>query len=373
MAVPFVDLRRQHEPLMPKLRESFDQLVRSSQFVLGPYVEAFEKALAAYCGVPYAVGISSGTDALLVALMAGGVGPGDEVITTPFTFFSTAGVIARLGARPVFVDIDPVTYNIDPERIEEALTQKTRAVIAVHLFGQTADMATIVPMAQARGLMLIEDAAQAIGAVFGHGHGHGPGRAGALGDIGCFSFYPTKNLSAMGDGGACTFTDEARAQQIRVLRDHGQGPRYQYSVLGGNFRLDALQAMILDAKLEHLDDWTSARRHHAARYRQLLGDLPIGLPIEVEGNGHVYNQFTIRVEGGRRDALQAHLKARQIGSQVYYPRPLHLQACFAGLGYKPGDLPVSERAADEVLSLPIFPELTQTEQQEVAGAISAFF
>ena len=367
MAVPLVDLRRQHEPLMPRLRESLDQVVKSGHFVLGPHLEAFEKDLAAYCGVPNAVGVSSGTDALLVSLMACDIGPGDEVITTPFTFFSTAGSIARLGARPVFVDIDPVTYNIDPQRVEDAVTEATKAIIAVHLFGQTADMATILPLAQTYGLMVIEDAAQAIGA------NDGQDRAGALGDIGCFSFYPTKNLAAMGDGGACTIQDKALAQRIQILRDHGQGPRYQYGMLGGNFRLDALQAGILGVKLKYLEQWTSARRQHAAQYRQQLSHLPIGLPTELEGKRHVYNQFTIRVEDGRRDALQAHLMSRQISSQVHYPRPLHLQDCFADLGYKRGDLPVSERAADEVLSLPMFAELTPAEQEEVAGAISEFF
>lgn len=366
MAVPLLDLRPQHEPMLEDLGRRFIELVRSGRFILGPEVEAFECELASCCGAAEAIGMSSGSDALLAALMALGVGPGDEVVTTPFTFVATVGAIVRLGARPVFIDIEPDTFNLDARRLDAAITPATRAIVPVHLYGQMADMSPIMATARARGLKVVEDAAQAIGA------DTGGRRAGAIGDVGCFSFYPSKNLAAIGDAGACTVNDPALAGRLRVLRDHGQHPRYCYRTVGGNFRLDAVQAMVLRAKLARLDAWTGARRAHAARYRERLQDLPVGLPAEAPGRSHVYNQFTLRMPPARRDGLAAHFAARDIGHCIYYPRPLHLQPALAHLGHAAGDFPVSETAAAEVLSLPIFPELTRAQQDEVIAAIREF-
>ncbi len=352
---------------MPRLREGFEAMVQSGGFVLGPVVEKFERDLAAYCGVAHAVGMSSGTDALLAALMAFGIGAGDEVITSPFTFFATVGSIARVGARPVFVDIDPTTFNLDAALVARAVTSRTKSIMPVHLFGQTADMTPIMDLARRRNIVVIEDAAQAIGAE------DTARRAGSIGDVGCLSFYPSKNLSCMGDGGGCTTNDTDLAERLRVLRNHGQKPTYHHGMIGGNFRLDAFQAMVLGVKLPHLEGWTADRRRHAERYRQRLSRLSLTLPTESPGKRHVYNQFTVRVPGGRRDALREHLTQSGIGSQVYYPKPMHLQPCFAELGYKRGDFPVAEATAEQVVSLPIFPEMTADQQDEVIAALERFF
>ena len=367
MPVPLLNLGKQNAPLLPQMQQLFEHAVTSSGFVLGPQVEAFERDLAVFCGSRHAVGVSSGTDALLMALMALGIGPGDEVITSPFTFIATASCIIRIGATPVFVDIDPATFNIAPSKIEAAITAHTKAVIPVHLYGQMADMAPIMRTAKAHNLKVIEDAAQAIGA------GDGPGRAGSIGDVGCLSFYPTKNLSALGDAGACTVNDPALASRLISLRVHGQEGRYRHTSIGGNFRIDALQAAVLGLKLQHLSGWTEARRALALRYAMLLGDTPLVLPTEGASKYHVYNQYTVRVPNDHREALREHLRKREIGHEVYYPTPLHLQPCFGELDIKAGDLPIAEQAANEVLSLPIDPCLTQPQQDEVAAAVCEFF
>ena len=368
MQVPLLDLKAQYESLREELDRAVFEVIASQSFILGPRVEQFERDLAAYCGCRYALGVSSGTDALVLALMALDVGPGDEVITTPFTFFATAGSVARLGARPVFVDIRPDTFNIDPERIEEAVTSRTRAILPVHLYGQCAEMGPILEIARRRGLRVIEDAAQAIGAE------DAAGRACALGDVGCLSFYPTKNLGAFGQGGAVTTNDEALYRRMRSLREHGSTQQYVHEEVGGNFRLDAIQGAVLGVKLKYLDGWTAARQRHAAAYTegfQRAGLCDRVVPPGVVQPRHVFNQYTVRVE--QRDALRAHLAARGIGSGVYYPTPLHLQKCFAGLGYRPGDFPEAERACAEVLSLPVYPELAQEQIESVLAAVSEFY
>ena len=365
--VPLLDLRVQYDALREEIDAAIRRVVESQHFILGPEVSALEEEVAAYSGCAHAVGVSSGTDALLIALMAFDIGPGDEVITTPFSFFATAGVIARLGARAVFVDIDPVSYNIEPAGIEAAITPRTRAIIPVHLYGRVADMRAIGAIAQQAGVQVIEDAAQAIGARDLDGR-----RAGAIGDMGCFSFFPSKNLGAFGDAGMVTTNDAARDAQLRRLRVHGSEPKYYHSVVGGNFRIDALQAAVLRAKLPHLDDWSAARRRNADRYRALFADAAlterVGLPEDVPG--HIYNQFVVRVE--QRDELRAHLERSGVGTEIYYPLPLHLQECFADLGYGAGDFPHSEQAARETLALPIYPELTEDDLAYVVGAIAAF-
>lgn len=369
MAVPLLDLSRQHAALLPQLRDVFDRTITSGRFILGPEVQAFEEKLAAYCGARHALAVSSGTDALLLAMMALGISAGDEVITTPFTFFATAGCVARLGARPVFVDIDPVTFNLDPRLIERAVTPRTKAIIPVHLYGQAAAMGPIMATAKKHGLKVIEDAAQAIGAR------HQGKPVGAIGDVGCLSFYPSKNLAALGDAGACTTNDTALFERLKTLRVHGETSKYHHAFVGGNFRLDALQASWLSVKLPHLDGWAQGRRANAERYRSLLAGLPLELPRDdtAAGSVHVFNQFTLRVAAGKRDALRKHLAQRAIGHEVYYPLPLHLQECFAYLGRKQGDFPQAEAAAKEVLSLPIFPEMTQVQQDEVAAALREFY
>jgi dTDP-4-amino-4,6-dideoxygalactose transaminase len=361
-AVPLLDLKAQYNQIRDEIRDAIDRVVESQHFILGPEVEALEREVAAYSQCAYGVGVSSGSDALLVALMALGVGPGDEVITTSYSFFATAGAISRLGARPVFVDIDPATYNIDPAQIEPAITARTRAIIPVHLFGQMAAMDQIMEVARRHDLAVVEDAAQAIGA---EDTGR---RAGSIGHVGCFSFFPSKNLGGFGDGGMVTTNDAALAERMRLLRGHGAKPKYYHREIGGNFRLDALQAAILRVKLSHLDGWTERRRRNAAVYRQHLSvaGAQVEIPAEVPGGRHIYNQFVIR--SGRRDALMAQLKERKIGCEVYYPLPLHLQECFAELGYRRGDLPESERAAAESLALPIYPELTD---EQIAAVVSA--
>jgi len=366
MTVPPLDLTAQHEPILDELRTAFEDVLASGRFVLGPHVQAFEQQLADYCEAKGAVGVSSGTDALLVALMAIDLKPGDEVITTPFTFFATAGCIARTGATPVFVDIDPVTFNLDPAKIEPAITDRTRAIVPVHLFGQACDMDPVMAIANKHDLKVIEDAAQAIGA-------RDRGRpVGPIGDIGCFSFYPTKNLPALGDGGAVVTNDEAMLDKLRILRDHGQNPRYHYQMIGGNFRLDEMQAAFLEVKLPHLDGWAAARREHACRYHRLLEDTPLTLPDAGEDKFHVYNQYTVRC-ADKRDDLLAHLREAGVIASIYYPMPLHVQPCFEALGGKAGDLPISEAASNEVLSLPLFPEMTDAQQDEVSAAVHGFF
>ncbi|MCC7192738.1 MAG: DegT/DnrJ/EryC1/StrS family aminotransferase [Phycisphaeraceae bacterium] len=367
MAVPLLDLSGQHAALLPEFRAVFERAVTSGQFILGPEVQAFEARLAAYCRTRHALAISSGTDALLLALMALDIKAGDEVITSPFTFFATAGCIARVGAVPVFVDIDPATFNIDPTKIAPAITPRTRAIMPVHLFGQVAEMEPIMKIARDRKLAVIEDAAQAIGSMR-------DGKiAGSIGEVGCLSFYPSKNLAALGDAGACTTNDTRLYERLRALRVHGEETRYHHSFIGGNFRLDALQASWLAVKLPHLDGWAAARRANAQRYQQSLAGLPLGLPTEAAGAHHVFNQFTIRVPGGRRDALKKHLDSRAIGAAIYYPLCLHMQKCFEYLGGRAGDFPIAEQAAAEVLSLPIFPEMTAAQQDEVIAAVREFF
>ena len=366
--VPLLDLRIQYNALREEIDAAIRRVVESQHFILGPEVIALEAEVAAYSGCAHAVGVSSGTDALLIALMALDIGAGDEVITTPFSFFATAGVIARLRARPVFVDIDPVSYNIEPAGIEAAITPRTRAIIPVHLYGRVADMGAISAIAQQAGVPVIEDAAQAIGARDVDGR-----RAGAIGDMGCFSFFPSKNLGAFGDAGMVTTNDPARDAQLRRLRVHGSEPKYYHSVVGGNFRIDALQAAVLRAKLPHLDDWSAARRRNADRYRALFADAAlterVGLPEDAPG--HIYNQFVVRAE--QRDELRAHLERSGVGTEIYYPLPLHLQECFADLGYGAGDFPHSEQAARETLALPIYPELTEDDLAYVVGVIAAFY
>jgi dTDP-4-amino-4,6-dideoxygalactose transaminase/acetyltransferase-like isoleucine patch superfamily enzyme len=370
--IPLLDLAAQNHPLLPELRAAFERVVAHGGFILGKEVEAFEAAVAAELGVSHAVGVSSGTDALLVALMALGVGPGDEVVTTPFSFFATAGCIARLGARPVFVDIDRATYNLDVRLVGAAITPRTKAILPVHLFGQPCDVRPLQELACARGLPIVEDAAQAIGATTAHGP------VGKLGAIGCFSFFPSKNLGAFGDGGLCTTEDPDLAERLRVLRAHGGKPKYHHATIGGNFRLDALQAAILSVKLPHLRTWAQGRAQNAARYTALfaeakrrhgLDDATLGLPVAREP-GHVWNQYVIRT--ARRDALRKHLTERRIGTEIYYPVPLHRQACFADLGYAEGSLPEAEGAAREVLALPIFPELGEDRLQAVVQAVVSF-
>ncbi len=366
MKVPLLNLTGQYASIKPEIDRALARIVDSQRFVLGPEVRACEDAVAGHVGSAHGIGVSSGTDALLVALMAEDIGPGDEVVTTPLSFFATAGAISRVGAAPVFADIDPVTFNIDPALIEDRITGRTRAIIPVHLFGQMAEMAPIMEIARHHGLVVIEDAAQAIGAR------HDGRRAGSVGHYGCFSFFPTKNLGGYGDGGIVVTDDPARAEKLRALRVHGETARYYHRFVGGNFRLDALQAAVIRAKLPHLDRWTDARIANASLYHRLLDGLAtlhrdsLVLP-RVVSERHVFNQFVVRV--AERDLVRERLEAAGVGTAVYYPLPLHLQECFAGLGYRRGDLPVSERAANEVLALPIFPELTTEQIQHVARTL----
>jgi dTDP-4-amino-4,6-dideoxygalactose transaminase len=366
--VPLLDLKGQYATIRQEIAVALDRVLASQHFILGPEVEAFEREIAAFIGVRHAIGVSSGTDALLVALMALGVGPGDEVLTTPFSFFATAGVIARLGARPVFADVDNDSLNLDPAAVRAALTPRTRAIVPVDLYGRCADMAAINTIAVAAGVPVIEDAAQAIGATDDAGRQAGTTSLGA-----CFSFFPTKNLGAFGDAGLVTSNDDAFSASVHLLRVHGGERRYYHRRVGGNFRIDALQAAVLRVKLQHLPAWTEARRHNAARYRALFAaaglDDVVRVPHDVPG--HIYHQFVIRAK--RRDELREHLSASGIGSEVYYPLPLHLQECFAGLGYRPGDLPAAEAAAAEVLALPIFPELLEEQLAYVVATVRSFY
>ncbi len=357
--IPGFSLTRQNAELEEELIEVILDVVRGGQFILGENVAKLEKEIANLCGVDYAIGVGNGSDALFLALLACGVGPGDEVITTPFTFFATAGSIAHTGAKPVFCDIDPGTFNIDPSKIEDVITERTKAILPVHLYGQAADMDPINSIAKKLNLYVIEDAAQAIGARY-------KGKpVGSLGDVACFSFFPTKNLGAFGDGGMLTTNDPELEARIRILRVHGAKKKYHHEILGCNSRLDALQAAILSVKVKYLKDWTEARRSLAEGYRGKLraaGDA-IVQPAVMDGAYHVYHQYTIRVS--HRDAVQEELRSRGIASTVYYPLPLHLQPVFNNLGYKPGDFPESEKAAEEALSLPMFPELKPSEQDRV--------
>ncbi len=367
MRVPLLDLKLQYQKIKPDVLQVIHQVCEDQAFILGPQVEAFEHEVAKYVGAAHAIGVTSGTDALLLALMAAGVMPGDEVLTTPYTFFATAGSISRLGAVPVFVDIDPITYNLDPSRLEAALTPKVKAVLPVHLYGGAADLAPILALADDEGLAVIEDAAQAIGTRW-------QGRTvGAIGQAGAFSFFPSKNLGGFGDGGMVVTNDDALAAAVRRLRVHGSERRYEHIEIGINGRLDALQAAVLRVKLAHLDEWTQARRRNAQRYITMLAQAGLRDVLAVPSltDGHVFNQFVIRSK--RRDELKAFLASREIGAEIYYPIPLHLQPCYRHLGYALGDFPEAERAARETLALPIYPELTETQQAYVVETIAQFY
>src|SRR5438445_464206 len=352
MNVPLLDLKAQYQAIKTDVDAAVAEVMESQHFILGPKVGQCEKAIARYCECAHAVGVSSGTDALLACLMAEDIGPGDEVITTPYTFFATAGTIARLGATPVFGDIHPATYNVDASQIEAKVTARTRGIMPVHLYGQMADMEGVMRVAERYGLVVIEDGAQAIGAE------HGGRRAGSIGHYGCFSFFPSKNLGAAGDGGMVVTNDALRAEKLTCLRAHGSKPKYHHRIIGGNFRLDAIQAAIVSAKLTYLDNWPASRQRHATTYDRLFASagLPIGLPT-VATDRHIFNQYVIRVT--HRDQLQTDLRKRGIGTEVYYPIPMHLQECFAYLGHEAGAFPQSERAAKETRALPIHPELTK--------------
>ena len=369
MPVPLLDLVRQYASFKDEVEAAVLAVCRSGKYILGEPVERLEKELAAYCGAGGAVGVTSGSDALLVALMDRGVGPGDEVITTPFSFFATVGAIVRLGAKPVFVDIDPESYNLDEDAALAALNERTKAVIIVHLFGRWSTCDRLLAACEKRGIALIEDAAQAIGCEDERGR-----RAGSVGHYGAFSFFPSKNLGCFGDGGVITVRDEATAERLRILRNHGMKPAYLHHLVGGNFRLDALQAAILSVKLKHLESWHAGRRANAEKYRAAFDEFripPEKVALPAPGKGrHIYNQFTLRCAD--RDGLMKHLQARGIGCAIYYPLGLHVQPCFAPLGYREGQFPHTERACHEVLSIPVFPELTAAEQREVAKAIAEF-
>jgi dTDP-4-amino-4,6-dideoxygalactose transaminase len=386
MQIPLLDLHSQYLAIKPEIDQAIERVMSSQHFILGSFVQDCEKAIATYSNCAHGIGVSSGTDALLVCLMAEGIGPGDEVITTPYTFFATAGAIARLGAKPVFVDINPVTYNLDASQLTARITNRTRAIIPVHLYGQMMDLDPIMALAETHGLVVIEDAAQAIGAEW-----NGK-RAGSIGHYGCFSFFPSKNLGAAGDAGMVVTNDPARAEKLRCLRSHGSKPKYFHKFVGGNFRLDALQAAIVSAKLPHLDAWTAARQQNASRYNRLFaqsglriaetssypqfaGKWPENGPLvflpSALGSRHIFNQYVIRVE--RRDALKSALEARGVATEIYYPVPMHLQECFASLGHKEGDFVQSERAARETLALPVYPELAEAHAEYVVEAVKDYF
>lgn len=363
MTIPLLDLQAQHQPIHDELQAAIVRVLDSGTFILGPEVAALEAELAAYCQCEYGIGVSSGTDALLVAMMAIGLQPGDEVITTPFSFFATAGSIARLGAKPVFVDIEPASFNLDPTKVAAAITPRTKAIMPVHLYGQIAEMEPLLELARQHKLVVIEDAAQAIGAEL---NGR---RAGSIGHLGCFSFYPSKNLGTPGEAGMVVTNDATLAARVKALRNHGSmTTKYYHQMVGGNFRIDALHAAILRVKLKYLDGWTAARQQNAATYRQLWPtDSAVTLPVELPARRHVYNQFVVRTP--QREAVIVALQANKIGYEIYYPVPLHLQECFAELGYKVGDFPVAEAAAQQVLALPIYAELTDEQQSQVVRAI----
>jgi dTDP-4-amino-4,6-dideoxygalactose transaminase len=396
MNVNLLDLKAQNGALEPELNKAFLRVLRSGHFILGPEVERFERALAEFTGAKHALGVSSGTDAILLALMALGIGPGDEVLCPSFTFFATAGCVARVGAKPVFVDSCPVCFNLDVRDAARRITPRTKAILPVHLFGQAAEMDGVLELARRHGLRVIEDAAQAMGATY-----RGK-QVGTLGDFGTISFFPTKNLGALGDAGALLTNDTTLAERAKILRVHGMDPKYYHQAVGGNFRLDALQAALLSVKLRHFDGYTAGRRRNAALYTERLAQLPgvevgragdsccVGIDAKSSGepldakarlilpaayphNGHIWNQYTLRVIGAdRRDALRAHLTARGVGSEIYYPLPLHEQACFAHLGGKPHDFPWAHRLAGEVISLPIYPEIPPEQIGQVCAVIAEF-
>lgn len=370
MIVALLDLKEQNDSLRSEIEAALGRVLDSNGFILGGEVAELEKELAAYCGTKYAIGCASGSDAILLGLMALDVGPGDEVITTPYSFFATASSITRLGAVPVFVDIDPVTYNLDVSQIESKITERTKAFEPVHLYGQCSDMSEMNSISRKHGIPIVEDAAQAIGAE------ENGVRAGAFGDIGCFSFYPSKNLGGMGDGGFATTNDDAIARKLNALRVHGSEEKYYHKYVGLNSRLDGFQGAVLRVKLPHLDKWTEKRRENAANYQRLFTDLGITeeivLPVERENAKHIYNQYVVRVPG-ERDRLRAYLTEKGIGTDIYYPVPLHLQECFAYLDYREGDFPEAEKAALETLALPIYPEIPPEAQEFVTESIAEFF
>jgi dTDP-4-amino-4,6-dideoxygalactose transaminase len=368
ISVPLLDLQAQYRPLRDEILAAMTRVADSQRFIMGPEITALESELSALLGIKHSIAVSSGTDALLLALMTLDIKAGDEVVTPTYSFFATAGAVARLGATPVLVDIDPVTYNIDPVAAAKAITPRTKAIMPVHLYGQSADLDPIMAAANRAGIPVIEDAAQAIGCTY-------KSRAvGGIGAFGCFSFFPSKNLGAFGDAGLVTTNDDALAKRARLLRTHGMEPKYYHHLVGANFRMDALQAAILRVKAPHLDAWTEGRRANAARYRSLFHaaglDRVVTLPAEAPDRRHIYNQFVIRTP--ERDALKRHLDERGIGNEIYYPVPFHLQPCFASLGHRRGDFPHAERAADETLAIPIYGELTQAQQERVVSVIAEF-
>ena len=368
--VPLLDLNQQNQPLAAELKDTFARVLDSSQFILGPEVTEFERQVAAGVGATHAIGVSSGTDALLLSLMALGIGPGDEVLCPSFTFFATAGSVSRTGAIPVFIDSLDDDFNLDLENAARRVTDKTKAIIPVHLFGQAADMDAVQRLASAHDLMVLEDAAQSMGTQFGEK------KAGTMGDLCAFSFFPSKNLGGFGDGGMITTNDDALAERVRILRVHGGAPKYYHKAIGGNFRLDPLQAALLRAKLGHLPVYIAKRRANAATYLKRLAESALVregrllLPSEMSGRTHTWNQFTLRVTNGKRDALMEHLAANQIGSAIYYPVPLHRQECFSNLAGVEARLPICEKMADEVLSIPIYPELSAEQIDHVINTIA---
>jgi dTDP-4-amino-4,6-dideoxygalactose transaminase len=385
MQVPLLDLKPQYQPLAAEIQAVIEKVCASQAFILGPAVKELEAGIASYSQCRFGIGVSSGTDALLLALMALEIGNGDAVITSPFTFFATAGAIARTGAVPLFCDIDPATFNLSPAAVQSYIEKhcesragqlvsstglRVKAIMPVHLYGQMANMPALMDIARSHGLRVIEDAAQAIGTEDAHGR-----RACSYGDVGCLSFFPTKNLGAFGDAGMCVANDPALAERLDILRVHGGKPKYFHSFIGGNFRMDELQAAILNVKLKHLDAWTAGRQRNAAFYDAAFGRADLGRavqpPVAGRGERHIYNQYVIRARD--RDLLRQHLTANGVGSEIYYPVPLHLQKCFAYLGHRAEDFPESERAAEESLALPIFPELTEIQLQYVVDMIAGFF
>ena len=385
LRVPLLDLKPQYEAIAPRVREVLEAVCVSQQFILGPQVKTLEARIAAYAQCRHGIGVSSGTDALLLALMALGIGAGDAVITSPYTFFATAGTIARAGARPLFCDIEPDTFNVSAEAVSRLLERdcerrdgelihrptglRVKALMPVHLYGQLCDMTALMDLARRFGLKVIEDAAQAIGARDAEGR-----HAGSFGDVGCFSFFPTKNLGAFGDAGMCVAQDAALAEHMEVLRVHGGKPKYHHAFIGGNFRIDELQAAVLNIKLDYLEDWSAKRALNARYYDQAFERKSleaVRTPVARPGHHHIYNQYIVRVRD--RDSLREHLSANGVGTEIYYPIPLHLQRCFAYLGHAPGDFPQSERAAQETLALPIYPELTEQQLQYVVDTLAAFY
>ncbi len=374
--VPFFDLAVQFKSIENEIKSALDEVFQNQQFIMGPKVQVLEDAMAQYCQTRYAVGVASGSDALLLSLMALGIGTGDEVLLPPFTFFATAGSISRLGATPVFVDIDRETYNMDPSKIEEKITARTKAIIPVHLFGQCADMDPLLKIAQEKNLFIIEDAAQALGAEYKPKVGSEGRRAGQIGDLGCFSFYPTKNLGAFGDAGMVVTDNPGLAEKVRLLRVHGSQPKYFHKAIGINSRLDTIQAAILLEKFKYLEKWTAERQKKAERYQELFENSlssvkGFKLPTVQFQNRHIFHQYVIRVP--QRDPLRQFLAEEGIGTDIYYPVPLHLQECYSFLKYRRGDLPNSEKASEEVLALPIYPELTEDQQRVVVNRIKAFY